>query len=248
MLTKIWEPVWTCLLICSKSSSSRASYSQNCGHCVDINSKMVSQKINSQACSPILRPAFAAQKAGAMGGQWADRSVVLPCLKQCKQLSSLDDSRNPGLDGLTVALRPLRWTNERWLLSVDWSGLSFSINLTLWIIKSKTVKIPKAKKEIKKLAQKIPLRDWPYEKYPDLYLVGLKGAINLYYDGRGNLRHELRPACSTDSSSEDNSNISSSVVRVPGSDTLFSNLPTDITVVDDDDDNNECVSVLSDIE
>ena len=69
---------------------------------------------------------------------------------------------------------------------------------------------------------------------------------SIYYEGSGSLKHELRPTCSTDDSSEDTSS-SSAAVRVPRWDTHFSHLPTDVTVVDGDDDNNESVSVLSDI-
>lgn len=111
------------------------------------------------------------------------------------------------------------------------------------IRKNKTVKLPEQQKEIGKPVLKISLGDWPFDKYPDPYLVGLKGAINLYFEGSGILKHKLRPACPTESS-EDSS--SSSVAGVPGWRTLFSFLPTDVNVATDDDSDN--VSVLSDIE
>merc|ERR1711935_1047406 len=107
------------------------------------------------------------------------------------------------------------------------------------IYNTKVVKLPEARDPSIKPVLKISLTKWPFDKYPDPYLVALKGAINLYYEGSGILKHKLRPACPTESSEECSS---SSEVGCPGL-SLFSYLPTVVNVVTDDDSDN--VSVLS---
>ena len=96
---------------------------------------------------------------------------------------------------------------------------------------------------------KIDLAKWTFQKYPDPFLVAIKGAINLFYHGSGTLQHKLLPACSilSDTDNSDNSLGSSLESELDGS--VYNNVSTfpaaDVSFVSDDADD---VSVLSGLE
>jgi len=111
----------------------------------------------------------------------------------------------------------------------------------------KQVTLPTARKSFEGDVLKVSLADWPSSEYADPFLVALRGAINLYWEGSGILRHRLFPACpdsfpdgDASSASQDSSGGSSGSWDIP-----LSLLPKDIfvgNIARDDEDNFSDVS------
>lgn len=123
-----------------------------------------------------------------------------------------------------------------------------------YILKKKKVALPEWSPErldaAGKVVLKVSLKDWPFEDYPDPFLVALKGAINLYFFGSQELRHKLLPACpdsfsqsgENDSDSDDDCDTDSDLdsdASVGIAVWLMGSVPTlferDVNVVTDDD-------------